>query len=418
MTSKERIKATLNHKQPDRVCIDFGATPVTGMHCSIVAELRDYLELENKTIKIVEPHQMLGEIDEELKNYLGGDVEGYGGQSTIFGYDNVNFKEWKTPWGQNVLVGENFQTSSDNNNTYIYPEGDMSVPPSGRMPKSSFHFDAINRQKKIDESKLNYKDNLEEFKILSNETLAEYKAHISNLKTNNRAILSSIGGTGVGDIALVPGTFLKDPKGIRDISEWYMSTALRTDYLHSIFTPQTDIALENIKKIYSTVGNDIDIFYICGTDFGTQTSSFCSVETYEELYAPYYKKMNNWIHKNTEWKTMKHSCGAVKDFIPSFIDSGFDILNPVQCSATGMDPLTLKKEFGSNIVFWGGATDTQKTLPFGTPEDVRKETLKRCEIFSKDGGFVFNSIHNIQANTPIKNVVAFIDAVKDFNGGV
>jgi len=416
MTSKERIKVSLQHKQPDQVCIDFGSTAVTGMHCSIVAELRNYLGLENKPVKIIEPLQMLGEIDDELKNYLGADIEGYWGESTIFGYDNINLKEWKTPWGQNVLVGGNFQITSDTDSIYIYPEGDLSVPPSGKMPMEGFYFDAINRQKEIDEVKLNPEDNLEEFKIITDQTLKTYKKNITRLKGTDRAVLASIGGTAVGDIALVPATFLKDPKGIRDISEWYISTAARQDYLHEVFSAQTDIALENLKNLYSSVGNDIDVLYICGTDFGTQTSSFCSVGTYNELYAPYYKKMNNWIHKNTEWKTFKHSCGAVKSFIPSFIESGFDILNPVQCSATGMDPETLKEEFGSDIVFWGGAIDTQVTLPFGTPEDVRKETLERCEIFSTSGGFVFTSIHNIQANTPIANIAALIAGVKEFNG--
>ena len=164
------------------------------------------------------------------------------------------------------------------------------------------------------------------------------------------------------------------------------------------------------------VGNLIDVVFICGTDFGTQTSTFCSSEVYDSLYHPYYKKINNWIHQNTSWKTFKHSCGAVADFIPHFIDSGFDILNPVQISASGMNPAILKKEYGNDIVFWGGGIDTQQTLPFGNTEDVRKEVLKNCEIFSRDGGFVFNTVHNIQGHTPAENIVAMINALREFNG--
>ena len=190
---------------------------------------------------------------------------------------------------------------------------------------------------------------------------------------------------------------------------------MRQDYLHSVFEKQTEIAIENLKKLYSVVENNIDAIFICGTDFGTQLSTFCSKETYEELYAPYYKKMNNWIHENTEWKTFKHSCGAVETFMENFISSGFDIINPVQCSAAGMDPKILKEKYGDRLTFWGGGVDTQKTLPFGTPEEVRKEVLQRCEIFSKDGGFVFDAIHNVQAKTPVENIVAMIDAVKEFN---
>ena len=181
------------------------------------------------------------------------------------------------------------------------------------------------------------------------------------------------------------------------------------------FFCQCDIAIENLKKVYAVAGNIIDVLYICGTDFGTQTSSFCSTATYEELYAPYYKKINGWVHKNTAWKTFKHSCGAVKNFIPHFIDSGFDIVNPVQCSAAGMDPKTLKDCYGDRIVFWGGGVDTQRKLPFGTPDEVRRQVLERCKIFSPDGGFVFNTIHNVQARTPVENIAAMIDAVKEYN---
>lgn len=100
----------------------------------------------------------------------------------------------------------------------------------------------------------------------------------------------------------------------------------------------------------------------------------------------------------------------------NFIDAGVDIINPVQCSATGMDPKALKERYGSKLVFWGAGVDTQKTLPFGTPEAVRKEVLERCEIFSVNGGFVFNAIHNVQAQTPLENIIAMINAVKEFNG--
>lgn len=167
--------------------------------------------------------------------------------------------------------------------------------------------------------------------------------------------------------------------------------------------------------MYQAVGNIVNAILVCGTDFGTQTSSFCSVKTFRELYFPYYEKVNRWIHANTQWKTFKHSCGLVERFIPSFIDAGFDILNPVQCSAVGMDPEHLKSTYGERITFWGGGVDTQRVLPFGTPEEVRKQVLERCRIFSRNGGFVFNTIHNVQARTPVENIVAMLNAVHEFN---
>jgi uroporphyrinogen-III decarboxylase len=160
----------------------------------------------------------------------------------------------------------------------------------------------------------------------------------------------------------------------------------------------------------------VDVVFLCGTDFGTQKSTFCSTATFRELYLPYYKQLNDWIHRNTTWKTFKHSCGSVERFIPSFIEAGFDILNPVQCSAAGMDPAHLKNDFGDRLVFWGGGVDTQHVLPFGTAEEVSRNVLDRCRVFARSGGFVFNSIHNVQARTPVENIVAAIEAVRRFDG--
>ena len=180
--------------------------------------------------------------------------------------------------------------------------------------------------------------------------------------TSGRAVIANFGGMALGDIALVPAPFLKDPKGIRDVTEWYMSLKSRRDYIHGIFERQTEIALENLARVHRAIGNSVDAVFLCGTDFGTQTSAFCSVPTFRDLWLPYYKRMCDWIHAHTTWKCFKHSCGSVKRFYDSFIEAGFEIVNPVQCSATGMDPELLKQEFGDRLTFWGGGVDTQKTL--------------------------------------------------------
>ena len=126
--------------------------------------------------------------------------------------------------------------------------------------------------------------------------------------------------------------------------------------------------------------------------------------------------MNDWIHSHTSWKTFKRSCGAVEPLIEVLIEAGFDILNPVQCSAAGMAPDRLKDAYGDRLVFWGGGVDTQKTLPFGSPAEVREEVLRRCEVFGRDGGFVFNTINNVQPQTPVANLVAMFEALREFNG--
>jgi len=206
---------------------------------------------------------------------------------------------------------------------------------------------------------------------------------------------------------------LKNPKGIRSVAEWYMSTLTREDFIKELYSRQTDIAIDNLKKLFSVIENKIDVAFICGTDFGTQNSTFCSPEAYASIWLPYYKKVNDWIHRNTKWKTFKHSCGAVESFMELFIDSGFDIINPVQINAEGMDSRLLKKKYGDRIIFWGGGVDTQGVFPFGTPDQVKEQVRRQCEIFNNSGGFVFNTIHNIQANVPFENVVAMLEALKE-----
>ncbi|MCK5209423.1 MAG: hypothetical protein KAQ79_15420, partial [Cyclobacteriaceae bacterium] len=364
----------------------------------------------------IEPYQMLGEIDDELMEILGVDVIGLSPGNNMFGIKNHGeLKEFRTFWGQTVLMPKDFNTTIDENgDLLIYPEGDTSVSPSGKMPKSSYFFDAVIRQEPIEESKLDPNDNLEEFDPISDEDLAYWKKEVENVKESGKAVIANMGGTAFGDIALVPGLNLKNPKGIRDVAEWYMSVIMRPDYIHEIFEKQSEIALNNLQKFYETVGNNIHAIFMCGTDFGTQDSQFCGLDTLEEMYLPYYKKLNDWIHTNTNWKTFKHSCGAVEPFINSFIDAGFDIINPVQINAKGMEPQHLKDAYGDRITFWGGGVDTQKVLSFGAPEDVKKQVQTQCEILSKNGGFVFNTVHNTQATVPIENIVAMLETLKSF----
>ena len=161
------------------------------------------------------------------------------------------------------------------------------------------------------------------------------------------------------------------------------------------------------------LGDRVTAVFLTGTDFGAQNGPFISCKSYCSLYKPHQKRINDWIHENTSWKTFIHSCGAIVPLLPDIVDAGFDILNPVQCSATGMDPATLKDRFGEQLTFWGGGVDTQKTLPFGTPEEIRDEVRERIEIFGQGSGFVFNTVHNVQARTPQENIVALYETIRD-----
>jgi hypothetical protein len=418
MNGRERVKTALDHRQPDRVPLDLGASPTTGIHASAVYLLRQALQLDSPgtPVKVIEPYQLLGEVKPDLLDKLGVDVVGVSGSRTMFGFPNENWKPWTTFDGTPVLVPDSFNTDPEpNGDILMYPEGDKTAPPSGRMPKGGFYFDAIIRQEPIDDNKLDPEDNLEEFAEIGEDELAYFAREIETTHTRTeKAILANFGGTAFGDIALVPAVQLKNPKGIRDIAEWYMSTILRRNYVWEVFERQCAIALNNLEKIYEVVGDKVDVVFLTGTDFGAQNGSFISPKAYRDLYQPFHKAINDWVHTRTGWKTFIHSCGSVYRLIPDFIESGFDILNPVQTSAAEMAPEVLKNEFGADIVFWGGGVDTQDTLPFGTPQQIRNQVRERMRVFGKGGGFVFNTIHNIQAGVPQENLVALFDAIDEY----
>ncbi len=420
MNSRQRVETALNHEQPDYVPLDLGASAVTGMHVSSVYQLRQALGLDppGMPVKVTEPYQMLGEIAPDLVDALGVDVVGLGGTKTLFGFENKGWKAWRLFDGTPVLVPEAFNTEPEpSGEILMYPEGDRSAPPSGRMPKGGFYFDTIVRQDPIDDDKLDAEDNLQEFGPISEGELQHFAAEADRLsRQTDKAILANFGGTAFGDIALVPAPWLKHPRGIRDVAEWYMSTASRFDYVYEVFERQCEIALANLERIYKVVGDRVTAVFVTGTDFGTQTGPFISPNAYRRLYQPFHRRVNEWIHGHTNWKTFIHSCGSVAMLLPDIIDAGFDVLNPVQCSAAGMDPQTLKDRFGDRISFWGGGVDTQKTLPFGTPEEVRKEVRERIAIFGRGGGFVVNTVHNVQAGTPAENLVALYEAVREARG--
>jgi hypothetical protein len=418
MTSRERIVATCSHQQPDKLPVDFGGGFQAGIHVSMVYKLRQALGLDRPgtPVKLVEVYQMLGEVAPDLQEALAVDVVSLHGTGTMFGFPQLEFKEWQLADGTPVLVPRDFNTQYESNGDLLqWPANDRSVSPSGRMPAGGHFFDAIIRQEPVDEAKLNPADNTEEFQPVLDSELEHYRRLAERLTTTtDKAVFCTFGGLTFGDIALVPATFLRRPKGIRDIEEWYVSTASRTDYIKAVFERQAEVAIENLQRLHATIGDRAAVMQTNGTDFGTQNGPFLSAAKYRDLFLPYQKRVNGWIHKHTSWKTFMHCCGGIAPLLDAVVEAEFDILNPVQCSARGMDPRALKRDYGDQLVFWGGGVDTQKTLPFGTPSEVRDEVRERIEIFGPGGGFVFCTIHNIQANTPIENVLAMFEVVKEY----
>jgi hypothetical protein len=409
----------LAHREADRVPLDLGAGPTTGIHASSLYRVRQALGLDppGTPVKVSEPSQMLGEVALDLVEALGVDVVGVGRATNFFGFVNEDWKPWTLFDGTPVLVpgAFNTDTSADpDGGVLMYPQGDSSVPPSARMPRGGFYFDALMRQGPVDDEDLDVADNLEEFGQVTTEELDQIAREVDRLVPTGKAVLANFGGTGFGDIALVPGVNLKRARGIRDVEDWYASLHLRPEYISKVFEGQCEIGLANLARIHERIGDKITAVFVTGTDFGGQQGPLVSPGTYRKLFKPFHTRVNSWIHANTTWKTFIHSCGSIWRLLDDIVDAGFDALNPVQTSAADMSPAALKDRFGDKVTFWGGGVDTQHVLPFGTPAEVRAMVRERMQLFGQGGGFVFNTVHNVQAGVPTENLLALYGAVTDF----
>ena len=416
MTSRERVELTLAHEEPDRVPVDLGSSLVTGIQASAYAGVKKALGISQGEVRVYEPFQMLAEVEEPVRRALGVDVYGITLPDTIFGYKNENWKPFRLFDGTEVRVSEHFVWDELPNGDLVqYPQGDRSLPPSGRMPKDGFYFDAIVRQEPIDDARLDPGQWVEQTYGLFGDEQMRFLEEQSRWYFENTeyALFGNFGGGSFGDIAIVVGPHIPFPKGIRDPEEFYVSHITRKEYIREIFQRTLEIQMKNIEMYRQAVGERIQVIEINGNDFGSQNGPFISPQMYRDLYKPYHREMNDWVHDNTGWKTFFHSCGSNVAFLDDFREAGVDILNPVQISAAGMDPEYLKKNYGKDFVFWGGAVDAQHTLPFGTVEEVLREVKENIATFKNGGGYVFNNVHNIQAGVPVENILALFQALQD-----
>ncbi|MEI8245694.1 MAG: uroporphyrinogen decarboxylase family protein [Lentisphaerota bacterium] len=357
---------------------------------------------------------MLGVVEDDVLQAIGGDVVGLNAPSTLLGYRNDNWKPWELPDGTDVLMGGGFAFSRDSDGTtFAYPKGNISAPPSAKMPAGGLYFDNIIRQDDLTDHAFDArKDYADQYGVFSEEDCQHYEKTSKELFENtDYAVFGNFFLGGVGDIFHIPGAWIEHPKGIRNLEDWIMAHYDHPSYVKEFFDMQTEIQLKNLELYRQAVRNRIVAIAISGTDFGTQMGTFISPDTYREFYKPYHKIFNDWVHKNTDWKVFFHTCGSVVDLLDDFIEIGVDIINPVQFSAARMELEPLKRRYGDKLVFWGGGVDPQKTLPFGIPEEIHAETMQNVKILSRGGGFVCAAVHNIQGPTPVENVIAFFAAI-------
>ena len=420
MNSRERVIAAINHKIPDKVPVDLGGTCVSSISATAYYRLREFLGLEKKPVEIFEMLQFVAKVDDDARQKLGIDIIPLCYPVDTLGNALKEKKEFVSPIGIPTLISKKSEWDIlSDGSVVMYPCGDRYVPPSVHMLNDGMYFDNISdRIPPIDEDNLKP---LEDFKYdfcQISDDIADQLSNESNylFSKTNYAIVGQFPGAMFGDTGLNPGPGIKRPKGIRRMEDWLMAHLLYPEYLEAVYDMQMEFIMNNLEIYKQAVGDNIQIILVSSADYGTQNSEMIAPEIFRKIYKPRYGKINNWIHKNTNWKTMYHSCGSIANLLEDYVEMGADIINPLQLSAKGMNIEILKEKYKSRLVFWGGGIDTQKTLPFGNTEDVRREALQRLELLSNDSGYIFNPVHNIVGMTSVENILAFFNAAKEFNG--
>ena len=403
MTSRERVLAAIEHRTPDRLPVDLGGSIMSGISVFALGQLRAALKLPESVPKAYELYQMLGEIEPDVVEALGIDVLPIEPVRMFFDIPRRDYKSWTHPSGTRLQVPGKFDVDVDSNgNKFIHESGDPKKKVVARMTSRGYYFDMVESQSLSLDFSPPALESLEEkyLKPIESETIDHLQERVGKLTRTGKALFL--------------GMWLHlGPPMVGNSSDWLCVLAGERGYVEELFSLKIEGDLRRLDQLYTALGNSIDIIGVDGYDYGTQRAPLFSPDTFEYAHLPYYKSIIGWIHGHTSWKTWKHSCGAASEFLPMFVEAGLDCINPVQISAAGMDPETIKDRFGGEITFWGGGIDTQHTLPFGVPQEVYEETQRLIRIFGDGGGFVFNPVHNIQANTPRENLEAMIRAIRD-----
>lgn len=404
MNSRERILSSINHKQPDKVPIDLGSSTVTGISAIAYNNLKDFLKVKSKT-RVFDVVQQLANVDMEIIDMLGVDALDINRVSAEGNdwYDvelSDGSKAQYPSWFRPIKSDDGSWYTTDKDGTILSKKAagatffdQMHFPWEEGYPESlSSLRDAM---KKISWVVHSHASNLNE---------AELREKLTSLKeTTNKALVMS------GGVKLLELGFF-----IRRMDNFLMDLMMDEKKLTVLLDALVEMHLAGLEKKCRSVGDIVDIIRF-GDDLGMTSGPIMDLDTFRKFFKPRYRILCDYVKKHSNMKIFMHSCGSIKQFIPDLIDLGIDILNPVQTNCFQMDLVTLKNEFGKDITFWGGGVDTSSIISTGTPKDVRRDVLIRCEILSRDGGFVFAPIHNILSDVPPENVMAVYNAVNEFN---
>jgi uroporphyrinogen decarboxylase len=404
LNSRERILRAVNYEKSDRLPIDLGGLRASGIHAEVYDKLKKRMGITTPT-KIHDSMQLLAEIELEVLDRIHADVIPLESSSALWARQDAREGVKKT-----LFSGLDVYFPPKTNIT-CEPDGSWVLRTSGGepfalMPRDGFYFDFIRptmSHRKIDPKKFHPRD------VIPDEELDLLAGHGRFLyQETDKAIL----GWGASISMFGLSALLSDNITQGSLDEWLCMLMAEKETANDMMGKYVDSVISCLKQYNEAVGNYCFAWGVASDDAGTQRGGLISPDLFREMILPHYRKLCNWVHANTGWKTFLHSCGSIYHYIPGWIEAGIDILNPVQISAADMEPERLMSDFGGKIVFWGGGCDTQKVLPLGTPEEIRRHVNHNIRVFTSggDGGYVFNQVHNIQQNVPVENVEAMFRA--------
>ncbi len=413
MTSRERVLAAIAHQEPDRVPIDLGATPSSGISAIAYSNLVKHLGREDLPVQIYDVVQQLAQPDMSIIDRFGVDVLDIG---RMFNAQPTDWYPTTLANGASALYPAWFKPElQPNGSVNCYDEDGQRL--LATMPQGATFFDQTYFPY-LDGYPSNY-DNLDEEmgRILwaryahspwdhssESDFWEQLRASALHLRATTDKALMLVCGCNLFEW----GTFL------RRMDNFLMDLVCERDNVERLLDQLLERHLATLEKVCAAVGDVVDIIRF-GDDLGMTTGPFMDPQTYRDLFKPRHKQLCDYVKKNSKMHTFIHSCGSISLLMPDLIDAGIEIFNPVQTNSRSMEPEFLKHEFGADCTFWGGGVETVGTLNVGSPEQIHDQIFERLDIMSKGGGFIFNTVHNIMPDVPPENVVAMFEAIDEWH---
>ena len=409
MTSRERVLAAIDHRQPDRIPIDLSAHRSSGIAALAYPKLRAHLGLKPSPVRVYDMVQQLAVVDEDVLDLFKVDTIEMG---RGFLLEQGDWKDWVLPDGSPCQIPHYIHLEKRDDNWYLLTEDgkEMGVQKQGWLYFEQTYFPL--RERHIAD------DDFSDLEDILNRTLWTgvpspgghlplNPAGLAEMKDGAKALRNSTERAIVG---LFGGNMFELPQWLYGMLNYFSALKLFPQDVLRLSEKLCALHLENLEKWLEAVGEFIDIV-VFGDDLGGQNGLLISPEMYRRYFKPFHRQLWNRAKKLADVKVMLHCCGDVSSLMPDLIEAGLDAINPVQISCPGMDPARLKSQFGTKLTFWGGGCDTRFMLPSSTQEDIQKHVKEQIKVFGMDGGFVFQQVHNIMADVPMDNVVTMFKAV-------